>query len=101
MESNLAFARVLEEFGSQGNELGVPGQASWKLTQASEGKSQGGPLDSPSQLMQDEERVTGAVTWETYSKYFRYGGGILWVPLIVILLIVDQCLFGESPFHTP
>ncbi|KAG9227354.1 hypothetical protein CCMSSC00406_0004107 [Pleurotus cornucopiae] len=93
VESNIAFARVLEEFGSQGNELGVPGQASWKLTQASEGKSQGGPLDSPSQLMQDEERVTGAVTWETYSKYFRYGGGILWVPLIVILLIVDQCLF--------
>ncbi|KAF9488932.1 multidrug resistance-associated ABC transporter [Pleurotus eryngii] len=93
VESNLAFARVLEEFGSQGNELEVLGQASWILTQASAEKSQGGLLDPPSQLMQDEERVTGAVTWETYSKYFHHGGGILWVPLIVILLIVDQCLY--------
>ncbi|KAF4589934.1 hypothetical protein EYR38_009229 [Pleurotus pulmonarius] len=93
VESNLAFSRVLEEFGSQGNEPEAPGQAGWKHTQEPEEKLQGGPLNAPSQLMQEEERVTGAVSWRTYSKYFRHGGSILWMPLIFALLVVDQCFF--------
>ncbi|KAL4261872.1 ATP-binding cassette transporter C [Pleurotus pulmonarius] len=93
VRSNLAFARVLEEFGSQENTPGTLEQADRKQTQAQDEKFQAGPLDAPSQLMQEEERVTGAVTWGTYSKYFNFGGGIFWVALIIVLLLAEQTLY--------
>ena len=47
-------------------------------------------------LMQEEERLTGAVTWRVYSKYFRYAGSIFWAPVILILLILTQGSQGVS-----
>ncbi|KAF4581411.1 hypothetical protein EYR38_002737 [Pleurotus pulmonarius] len=93
VRSNLAFAGVLKEFGSQENTPGTIEQADRKKTQAQDEKFQAGPLDAPSQLMQEEERITGAVTWGTYSKYFNFGGGIFWVALIIVLLLAEQTLY--------
>jgi ATP-binding cassette, subfamily C (CFTR/MRP), member 1 len=47
-------------------------------------------------LMQQEERNKGAVTWETYRKYLKYSGSILWGPIILALLALGQCATGES-----
>ena len=45
-------------------------------------------------LMQAEERNTGAVTWGTYSRYFRHAGTIAWVPIIIFLLVLNQSSEG-------
>lgn len=66
-------------------------------------------------LMQTEERATGAVTFQTYIKYLRFGGryvgvrvnissahisiSVWWAPTIIILLILSQMAnVGNSLF---
>ncbi|KAF9262693.1 multidrug resistance-associated ABC transporter [Marasmius fiardii PR-910] len=41
-------------------------------------------------LMQEEERMTGAVTWNTYAQYLRHAGSILWAPVILFLMVLTQ-----------
>ncbi|KAJ8076751.1 hypothetical protein PM082_001174 [Marasmius tenuissimus] len=41
-------------------------------------------------LMQAEERNTGAVTWGTYTNYFRHAGSVAWVPVLLFLLVLTQ-----------
>jgi ATP-binding cassette subfamily C (CFTR/MRP) protein 1 len=41
-------------------------------------------------LMTAEERNTGAVTGETYLKYFRAGGSIAWGPAILTFVLLQQ-----------
>ncbi|KAL0562890.1 hypothetical protein V5O48_019188, partial [Marasmius crinis-equi] len=41
-------------------------------------------------LMQAEERNTGAVTWRTYKRYSQHAGGIVWAPVILLILVVAQ-----------
>jgi ATP-binding cassette subfamily C (CFTR/MRP) protein 1 len=41
-------------------------------------------------LMTAEERNTGAVTGETYLKYFKAGGSIAWGPAIIISILLTQ-----------
>lgn len=53
----------------------------------------------PTVLMQEEERNTGSVTWETYGKYLSYAGGIIWAPIIILLLTLTQGAQGTSTFH--
>ena len=45
-------------------------------------------------LMQVEERNTGAVTWNTYTRYLTYAGGVVWVPIILGLLLLDEAARG-------
>lgn len=49
----------------------------------------GGHRDSSDEdrpgLVQQEERLTGAVSWKTYGLYFHYAGRLSWAPLILIL----------------
>ncbi|KAI0035413.1 ABC transporter [Vararia minispora EC-137] len=42
------------------------------------------------QLMQQEERSTGAVSWEVYKAYLSAGNGFAMVPLIVVSMVVMQ-----------
>lgn len=46
-------------------------------------------------LMQIEERNTGAVTWGIYSKYLRYAGGTFWAPTIFLMLVLYQSAQGD------
>ena len=85
------FARLMEEYGSQEDKreevdagkqeskFGVPGEFK-KGTQ---------------KLMQDEERITGAVSWSVYSKYFSFAGS--WsVPLLFLFVSLSQVAQGMS-----
>ncbi|KAJ6465886.1 hypothetical protein C8R45DRAFT_939475 [Mycena sanguinolenta] len=39
---------------------------------------------------EDEKRNVGAVTLETYSKYLKFAGGLVWAPIILLLLTLAQ-----------
>ncbi len=49
-------------------------------------------------LMQEEERNTGAVGWETYTKYLKFAGGVWWAPFFIALLTIAQAAQGK-PIH--
>ena len=49
-------------------------------------------------LMQLEERNVGAVSWEVYKKYLRFAGGLVWAPVIVVLLILTEGNQGQAGF---
>ena len=56
--------------------------------------------DGRSGLMQQEERLTGAVSWRTYGAYFRYAGGLSWAPLIIVLTGLMQGAQGMRELRT-
>ncbi len=45
-------------------------------------------------LMRTEERNTGSVTWMTYRDYLRVAGGVTWAPILLLLLVLNQCSRG-------
>jgi ATP-binding cassette subfamily C (CFTR/MRP) protein 1 len=47
-------------------------------------------------LMQLEERNVGAVPWDVYKKYLRFSGGLIWAPVILVLLFISQANQGLS-----
>jgi ATP-binding cassette subfamily C (CFTR/MRP) protein 1 len=85
-----AFARLMDEYGKQEAEpeseeaVQVVGD---EKKEKKAGKRQG--------LMQAEERAKGQVSTETYVKYFRYAGSVLWAPLIIGLLVLSQAASGS------
>lgn len=46
-------------------------------------------------LMQEEERNTGAVSWATYREFLRYGGGMWWLPVVLLPLVLSQVAQGN------
>ena len=60
---------------------------------------EGGPkMNSNMALMQTEERNTGAVKWTVYQKYLGFAGGVIWAPIIVLLLTLTQGAQGVFLF---
>ncbi|TFK49961.1 multidrug resistance-associated ABC transporter [Heliocybe sulcata] len=91
-KNGVLFSRIMEEYGHSdtkaqsediGNEKSIY-QTDVKMEGASKGDT------SAEALMQAEERVTGAVKAETYTKYFGYVGGLPWAFLILALLVLSQ-----------
>lgn len=93
MENSVVFSRLMEEHGNLEKEDNNDVQRVEALmsTVLREDKKDG-PADV---LMQAEERNIGAVTWSTYITYFRYAGGIIWVPIIIFCLVSYQGAQGE------
>ena len=91
MNESMLFSRLIEEYGSQHEEQKIEGskRAVVKHEVDGEAKKKGGDA-----LMQEEERNTGAVTWEVYVRYLRFAGGVVWGPIIIILLIAVQGAAG-------
>ena len=78
------FARLMEEYGSQEenmNEDPVTDKQAGSSAVAGEAKK------ATQKRMQDEERLTGAVTWSVYSKYIAYAGGWPIVPLFLLAMM--------------
>ena len=78
------FARLMEEYGSQEenmNEDPVTDKQASSSAVVAEAKK------ATQKLMQDEERLTGAVTWSVYSKYIAYAGGWPIVPLFLLAMM--------------
>lgn len=91
------FSRLISEYGSQTaataseiREEPMRPESSGKLD-ASKAPSE---TKAQAALMQAEERAVGAVSFETYRKYFNFAGGISWAPVLVGLLILTQGATG-------
>ncbi|CAL1710985.1 unnamed protein product [Somion occarium] len=89
MSDNGKFARLMDEYGNleSGKEKTEPEDAKDLKGKAPE------PKDTnkiQSALMQEEERMTGSVAGTVYLKYLRYAGGLLLLPLLLVLLTAYQ-----------
>ncbi len=50
------------------------------------------------QLMQAEERNTGAVNFQVYKEYFQSGNGVILVPIMFMTLVLMQLSFLLSSY---
>ena len=98
MGDSIVFSRLMYEYGNLEQEKQMD----------KSGKSEGDAAQKPdelndqtagAELMQVEERNTGAVTWGIYSKYLRFAGGRVWAPIILLLLTVTQGAQGNLHFY--
>jgi ATP-binding cassette, subfamily C (CFTR/MRP), member 1 len=97
MNNSIVFSRLMEEYGNLEQE---------KQTEGSK-KSEGDAIGNADEhndkmagagLMQVEERNMGAVTWGIYSQYLRFAGGLIWAPVIFLLLVLSQGAQGDLSF---
>jgi ATP-binding cassette subfamily C (CFTR/MRP) protein 1 len=97
MKNSVIFSRLMDEYGNleQENKTVKSKAAKGDTAESSNinGKKAG------DDLMQVEERNTGAVAWIIYSKYLRFAGGLFWAPAIIILLILLQGAQGDLSLH--
>jgi len=96
MKDSVVFARLMDDYGNLEQQ---------KKMEDSREVQEGVPENSHKHddkkaavdLMQDEERNIGAVTWTIYAKYLRFAGGLFWAPLILLLLTLSQGAQGDFP----
>ena len=105
MENGQAFSRLMEEYGSLEKQEEDGAAAEAKKKKAADAKelaasaSPDRPLVKTTQaLMQEEERLTGAVSWSVYTKYFNYAGGLLMFPLVLLWITLAQDAQGAYRF---
>lgn len=91
------FARMIEEYGNIEREKEKAEAAVVEKVDESTalGASKESDAEQPG-LMQEEERLTGSVSWRTYRTYFRYAGGLAWVVVIFLLTGLMQGAQGSS-----
>ncbi|TFY55007.1 hypothetical protein EVJ58_g8525 [Rhodofomes roseus] len=91
MKDSVTFSRMIEEYGNMEKEkVKAEAQAVEKVDESvALGASKESDVAQP-QLMQEEERLTGSVSWKTYGAFFRYAGGLAWAPLLLLLVALMQ-----------
>ena len=96
MRDSVVFSRLMDEHGS------LEQQKQMKELKPEEGIAEKSHKHqdkaAAADLMQDEERNIGAVTWTIYAKYMRFAGGLFWAPLILMLLTLSQGAQGNPSF---
>jgi ATP-binding cassette, subfamily C (CFTR/MRP), member 1 len=97
MKDSVLFSRVMEEYGTQEHKettahSDIAETVSEKPQNLSNNKED---ETSQERLMQDEERLTGAVSGIVYKKYFKYAGGYVRLPIILLLLAGYQGAQGK------
>jgi ATP-binding cassette subfamily C (CFTR/MRP) protein 1 len=94
MQRDTLFSRLIEEYGNledpnttaaSGARPDRPGATPAEKTDTIDPKTQ-------ADLMQEEERETGSVSWSVYSRYLKHAGGLVWFPINVGLLILTQSI---------
>ncbi len=96
------FARLIEEYGSQDKQEELnpePGDlqnidSKHDVLEAVVPEAAQN-LEGAKNLMQEEERLTGSVTWSTYAKYFRFAGGVVGFVTLVLCVVLSQSSQGE------
>jgi len=86
MSQKSTFAKLIEEFGAENTKKGkvVAKNAPQAASYDPATKEQ---LDS---LMQIEERNTGSVSSTVYKRYLRAAGGMKWLPLLMLFLVLNE-----------
>lgn len=95
MEKSTVFAKLIEEHGSlerEGEDEDEQLDKRRRKTKDHEHESvvEGGQAKKGAALMQTEERIVGAVTWDVYKGYLRFAGGLIWAPIVIGLLALTQ-----------
>ncbi|KAJ7163116.1 multidrug resistance-associated ABC transporter [Mycena filopes] len=85
----VVFSRLMEDYGNLEEEKQAV-VADDKAAIIVDNKEKVDAKKGQAALMQTEERMTGAVTFETYGKYFKFAGGLVWAPIILLLLTLTQ-----------
>ena len=85
MADSVIFSHVMEEYGSQDKDEEDEKEDKEEKTEDDTKKA-----GKKAGLMQAEERMTGSVSTMVYVKYLRYAGGVIWAPIIVLMLIGYQ-----------
>ncbi|KAG7091281.1 hypothetical protein E1B28_010329 [Marasmius oreades] len=88
LDNGPIFSRLINEYGQQDS----AGTKTGRVKQTTLDTILKDPKDNKlaEALMQEEERMTGSVTWATYTRYIRHAGSILWAPIILALLALSQ-----------
>ncbi len=89
MSNSGEFAKFIREFGNNDEEVGDSAEARKPVTAAAEGKKLRSGLPG-AQLMQAEERNTGAVSGKVYGAYFSAGNGHIVIPVLLFCLVMMQ-----------
>lgn len=93
MKDSIVFANLMDEYGRLERQTDSRGLRKPLINVVSENYSKmASAIDA--NLMQAEERNTGAVSWAVYKKYLSYAGGIVWAPIIIGLLLLDEAARG-------
>jgi hypothetical protein len=100
MSNSVLFSRIMDEYGTIEKEEEAAKDPAKAKTKTERGK--GDDLEEKEKkdkaaLMQEEERNLGAVSWETYAKYLKFGGTLSWGPFIFGLLMMVQGAAGKHP----
>ncbi|KAH9919495.1 multidrug resistance-associated ABC transporter [Epithele typhae] len=96
MANGPAFSRLMEEYGSLDRQDDDVVAATKKKRAAADAKAAEAGLDAKvpvkatQGLMQEEERMTGAVDWSVYMRYFRFCGGVMVFPLVLMWIVLAQ-----------
>ncbi|RDX46560.1 multidrug resistance-associated ABC transporter [Lentinus brumalis] len=97
MQRGQMFARLIEEYGSQDKqeELNTEAGDLQNIDSKHDVSEAVVPeaaqnLEVAKDLMQEEERLTGSVTWSTYAKYFRFAGGVVGFVTLVSCVVLSQ-----------
>lgn len=81
MADSVLFSHVMEEYGSQEND-----KDEGKEEKEEKAGDDTKKLGKKGALMQAEERLTGSVSSSVYASYLRYAGGLVWAPIILVML---------------
>ncbi|KAJ7730232.1 multidrug resistance-associated ABC transporter [Mycena maculata] len=99
MKDGVVFSRLMEDYGNLDQESDTSAVKGKKDAIVADDQDEVDAKKDQAALMQTEERNTGAVSGETYSKYLKYAGGIIWAPIIILLLALAQAAqVGNSLF---
>ncbi|KAJ7827858.1 multidrug resistance-associated ABC transporter [Mycena olivaceomarginata] len=90
MKEGVVFSKLMEEYGSLDAEESTSTGKGEKAAIVADDQAEIDVKKDQAALMQTEERNTGAVTFETYGKYLRHAGGLIWAPIILLLLTLTQ-----------
>ncbi|KAI0826665.1 multidrug resistance-associated ABC transporter [Trametes gibbosa] len=88
MDDGEMFSRLMEEYGSLEKQEAnaIIDKPDLKVKD----KKAKGPEREHQTLIQAEERLTGAVSFSVYTKYFKFAGGATVFPMIMLWLVLSQ-----------
>ncbi|KAG6863993.1 hypothetical protein C0991_001277, partial [Blastosporella zonata] len=96
MGNSIVFSRLMDEYGNleQDSKDGDVKKAVKAVALGDSDSDQDGKK-SDGALMQAEERNTGSVTWKVYGDYLWFAGGVIWAPILILLITLAQGAQGQ------